>query len=1397
MEELTLNIAFDQYQRYRTASDLIRFFRSSDQNTKFRILELGSNSHKDLGLFLPDDDIVYSDICLTEEMKADPQFQLIDGTQMELPAESFDFVVALDVLEHVPEEKRLAFLENVNRIARKGAIISFPYESDLVYAAEERVNSYYKAVSGEDFIWLKEHKASGLPNMEKLSNVLQNTPHFSFYHGTLDVWEKMWYAHFTTVFSQETLDFRTKIDRFYNTALYKQDRDSACYRSFLVLAKQQQAAWEQYAEALFSPTAISTEAFKTLDLICDAQKQAHTLYMQKKEFELVQKIDQTTAEQVEQMKCLSRVSHHLDLIMGEKQQELDNMERQLFVSEKENVQLADELSQYVEDYENALAQIGLLSHQINSMQNAFFWKITKPLRKAGSFIKRIVRSNRFSLLTAKGLLSIKRHGLRYTWQKLRSRKAIQHISAYTPEELEAQRAAVFSNNIRFSILVPLYNTPELLLQEMIDSVVAQTYSNWELCLADGSDQAHGYVETICRQYAKKNDKIRYMRLEKNEGIVGNTNACAKMATGDYIALLDHDDLLASSALYENARAIEKTGAMVLYSDEEHITEDGVHRGPFYKPDWSPDLLYSQMYICHFLVFKRELFEKIGGFRADYNGGQDYDLMLGFSELTDRICHIPRMLYFWRETPNSTAANPDAKPYAHTAGFKALDRHLKTKYDGKAYAEETPYPFVYHARFRNMEDEPLVSIIIPMKDHCELTDTAIKSILEKSTYRHFEILILDNLSVQQDTFAWFEAIQKQEPRVRVILADMPFNWSKLNNFGISQAEGEIFIFLNNDTVVITPDWIERLCENALRDDVGAVGPLLLYEDNTIQHAGVVVGMNGWADHVFKGMDAVHNGCPFVSPIVSRNVLAVTGACMAISKKTLLKIGLFDEEFVICGSDVEICLRANEQGLYNVYDASVRLYHLESKSRDSFIPKIDFYKSKNAYAPYLRNTDPYYNVNLDYYKTTPAVAAARGEFAQFQNYLSKFPAAVPTQEADAQPVSVSAYRVAEITPIYARKSIISNGGLRLNLIIPSLDEKHVFGGIATALKFFDALQEECGCDVRIITVDAEVNLKTTVSRPGYFLVDSTSDYSFSKQIISFADRAKKTISVHEKDVFMATGWWTAYTISQVLKWQSQTYHTTLLPLVYFIQDYEPGFYPWSSRYLMADSTYHMDIPTLAIFNSTLLQNFFKQNGYVFEREWSFDPSLNEKLLGYLQSYTNPIQKKKQILVYGRPNTDRNAFELLVASLKEWCVRQEDRTEWTVLSAGEPHPDVDLGYGVLLRSMGKLTLDAYAETLLNSYAGISLMVSPHPSYPPLEMAAFGVKTVTNPYANKNLSEFSPNLFSVTQCSSDAIGAKLAALCSAYHGQGERMTEGSYLEPKDAFQQIASDIREQFKVI
>lgn len=1002
------------------------------------------------------------------------------------------------------------------------------------------------------------------------------------------------------------------------------------------------------------------------------------------------------------------------------------------------------------------------------------------IKKTLAITKRCIKEPK---LIGKGFQYIRVNGIHGIKAKVNSKinpAVTEKITEVKPSEPNVQ----YDSDIKFSIVMPVYNVEIKWLEKAIESVKRQNYVNWEICMADDCSTKEGV-----REYLKsvESDKIKVAYLEKNQGISGASNAAAALATGDYIVLMDNDDAITYDALYEFLRKIKETDADIVYSDQNIIDEFDNGREPLHKPDWSPDLFLSQMYIGHLLGFKKSLFDLVGGFRTEFNGSQDYDLVLRMIEHTDKIEHVSKVLYGWRDLPSSTATNPGSKPYAQTAGLNAIQSHLDRVYgEGKATALETEDLFVYDVRY-HYDVMPKVSVIIPTKDHVDLLKQDIDSIEELTTYKDYEIIVLDNNSEKEESFKYFEEVQKQYSNVTVHKAAFEFNWSKLNNYGMTLAKGDVYVFMNNDMKLITPEWLERLAEKAMRDDVGIVGGLLLYEDDTIQHAGVVVGIQGWADHIYKGMKPVHYGSPYVSPMVTRNVTACTGALMAISKKVIERIGGFDEDFIICGSDIEICIRAYLRGYVNIYDPHIKLYHYESKSRDSYIPEVDFEMSAFAYRTYREEGDPYYNCNLDYNLTTPTVTN-RNQFVKMESDVMRS----INEKNSGTKMPESEVAIAEILKYEFRKSDFSEK--RINLLVPSINPEHVFGGISTALKFFEKLIEESGYCSRIILTDATPS-RTALKqyKDKYTYVKASKDSDARHQIVGYSDRYMQSIPVSENDYFMFTGWWTAYCTQEACL--EFTKETGIKPnkFINFIQDYEPGFYPWSSRYLLADSTYRNEYPQLAVFNSKLLHEFFIQNGYSFYKEYEFDPVLNGKLKEILEKNFGKVNKKKQILVYGRPSVDRNAFSIVVSSLKKWVENQKDIEEWEILSAGEYHLPVDLGRGKELVSVGKLTIEQYAQTMLDTYAGISLMSSPHPSYPPLEMSVFGIKVITNNYSNKDLSSFNSNITSVASASPSVIAAKLNEICDGYSKEVEIKNENpDYIENTHVFDFISDIIKE-----
>ncbi len=581
----------------------------------------------------------------------------------------------------------------------------------------------------------------------------------------------------------------------------------------------------------------------------------------------------------------------------------------------------------------------------------------------------------------KGIRYLRHFGLKEFWVRLVDRLEPEEVP-YGPwfekhrageEDLAKQRAHRWKKSPLISIAVPLYRTPEQYLREMIESVLDQTYPNWELCLANGSPEDQK-LASVLREYQEKDARIRVSNLKENGGISGNTNAAAEMASGDYIGLLDHDDYLEPDALYEIVKTIQNNSGQngadrvdLIYTDEDKVTSDRKeHFQPNFKPDFNPDLLRSNNYICHFLVFSRELYLRTGGFDSRYDGAQDYDFILRCTENAQRICHVPRVLYHWRTHMQSTADNPISKQYAYDAGTRALEAHLQRQ-NLTGCRVERKKDFGFYRVHYPVTGEPLVSIIIPNKDETETLRKCVESVLTKTSYRNFEIIIVENNSKTEEIFRYYKEIDGRNG-VRVVYWDREFNYSAINNFGARHASGEYLLLLNNDVEVIHEDWLSELLSHCQREGTGAVGAKLLYPDDTIQHAGIVIGIGGVAGSVFVGMKNSHTGYMHRESL-QQDLSAVTAACLMIRRSVFEQIGGFEERLAVAFNDVDLCLRVREAGYLVVYDPYAELYHYESKTRGSedtqekvrrFQSEIEYMRGR--WTSILVDGDPCYNKNL---------------------------------------------------------------------------------------------------------------------------------------------------------------------------------------------------------------------------------------------------------------------------------------------------------------------------------------------------------------------------------------------------------------------------------------------------
>jgi glycosyltransferase involved in cell wall biosynthesis len=668
-------------------------------------------------------------------------------------------------------------------------------------------------------------------------------------------------------------------------------------------------------------------------------------------------VEQVNAVKTEVDRSRVETAHHQQQT-AHYQQQTAHYQEQAQRNHEQAVQFQKQVAEYQEQAQRNQEQAAQYQEQVKGLRASHSWKLTAPLRKMGLTFRRMRKVSR---TVAAMVISRFRRRLNVpsTYDDWLSKETIALSS------LRAQKNQILEGLTKkplMSIVIPVHDTPVAFLQAAVDSVNQQWYDRWELCICNDGSKRPDTLKLL-DQLEKSDSRIKVTHRAQAGHIALASNDAIAMAQGDYIVFLDHDDKLAAHALLRLTQTLAARPELdFIYSDEDKIDSKGRRSLPFFKPDWSPVLLWSQNYIGHLMCIRRSLLLELGGFKPGTHGSQDHDLMLRMAAHGATITHLSEVLYHWRMHPASTSSSPEAKPYAHIAGKEAVTRHLSERYGAQFNrVDDSEYAFVYQPRF-NVPAGTTASIIIPTRDHAELLRDCIDSIRQLTQGINYEIIVLDNGSQESATHSYFATLDS-ETRIKVISADMPFNWSRLNNMGRQHAKGQVLVFLNNDTKVISSDWLLRLVEHALLPDVATIGPMLLYPDGTIQHAGVVVGMGGWADHVFKGEPVTHFPSPFVSSVLPRNVLANTGACVAIATQRLDQLGGFDEAFQICGSDVELGIRAHNQGYHNVYLPDVRLYHLESKTRSSHVPAVDFEQSALKYAPFRLEGDPFYNPNLD--------------------------------------------------------------------------------------------------------------------------------------------------------------------------------------------------------------------------------------------------------------------------------------------------------------------------------------------------------------------------------------------------------------------------------------------------
>jgi glycosyltransferase involved in cell wall biosynthesis len=534
-------------------------------------------------------------------------------------------------------------------------------------------------------------------------------------------------------------------------------------------------------------------------------------------------------------------------------------------------------------------------------------------------------------------------------------------------EAFAHTAQTLAYQPKFSIIMPVYNTNAAFLDEAIKSVLNQVYTNWELCIADDASTS---LETrnVLKEY-ESNAKIKIHYSNVNEHISLCSNKALTLATGEFVCFLDHDDLLAPHALFENAKLLNlNREAEIIYSDEDKINEHAKYEQPYFKPDWCPDSFLARNYLGHFVCIKSAIVKQIGGFRKGFEGAQDYDLWLRATEQTQKIFHIADVLYHWRMHSASTAVNEEAKPYAFNAGVKALEEALQRRQIKGKVSVISGLPGFYEIDYE-VFNEGKVSVIIPTKNKEDLCEMALESIFSLTTYPNFEVILIDNNSDSSSFFAWVEKWKAKEPTRFIYVKDEgKFNFSRIMNAGAKMATGEYYLLLNNDTQVLNPEWMTKMVKQAQFKANGVIGSKLIFENNTIQHAGVIIGLGGIAGHTFVGFPRDASGYFHYLKCVN-NYSALTAASCMVRKEVFLEVGGFNEELAVEFNDIDFCLKVKSKGYQNMYEPAAELYHFESISRGHPHKNKESFKQHVIDVNYFKNTwqhfidhDPCYNKNL---------------------------------------------------------------------------------------------------------------------------------------------------------------------------------------------------------------------------------------------------------------------------------------------------------------------------------------------------------------------------------------------------------------------------------------------------
>ena len=994
VNERLLGTPFDQYQRYRATEEIIRIIKKETEKKRLRILDVGgyfkNNQGQDtlpLKEFLPEEDIFVLDMVECHL----PHYIQGDATAMPFPQKTFDVLVCQDVLEHIPQKDRETFLKNLLQMVKSFVVLGAPFKTENTILAEKILYEYiWKTLKGRHRE-LEEHIQNGLPETRDMESFLKGKQlsYCDFPSGYLNNWLLLMMVKHYLLEIPHAQNLMALVDRFYNRNFYESDQRPPAYRHMFVISKTKKHS--HILEKISDKFRHYREKYKHLTLERSDFSQLQTLLSLEalRDRNTIEGLNSQISNHRKQIRQLEKVIKNQDTHIQNYKEEVHQKEIRILNLEKKISDQKVHLQNYIRENKEQKGFIQNLREElsrekkqiydkevhIRNIENNMNMILRSKVWRMADFFRRVFYMKILKIFPPlqKSMLTITREGFPSFWQKVKKRQLMKSKDIYdiwmeknalTEERIKAIREDIeaFPYKPKISIIMPVYNVEKGWLEKALKSVFSQLYSNWELCISDDASTKKHIKETLLKYRDNKKVKIKF--LGKNKGISEASNQALSLATGEFVGFLDHDDELSPDALYENVKLLNKhPEADFIYSDEDKINPEERRIEPYFKPGWSPDLFLSYNYICHLTIFRKKLIDQLEGFRKGFEGSQDYDLLLRATEKTDKIFHIPKVLYHWRQIIGSTATIHKEKFTHIENSIKALEEAMRRRKIAATVERGINFDqFESYRVQRTIKDSPLISIIIPMKDMVSFLQRNLRSIEEKTDYDNYEIIIVDNNSQEKETFDYFKTINEKK-NIRIIEYKENFNFSKINNFAATKAKGEHILFLNNDIEVITPGWLMAMLEHSVRDEVGAVGAKLIFPNNTIQHAGTVLGLGGVAGHSHKHYPADSNGY-FGALNTIRNYSAVTAACMMTRKKLFEEVGGFDEiHLSVAFNDVDLCLKIREKGYLIVYTPFAALYHYESTSRGYDLNPDEIMYMKNRWGDILFS-DPYYNPNLTF-------------------------------------------------------------------------------------------------------------------------------------------------------------------------------------------------------------------------------------------------------------------------------------------------------------------------------------------------------------------------------------------------------------------------------------------------